>query len=285
MILATVFCTAALIFSGCGQSSNKLSTGTIRSTEEQKSPSSYISSSSTQTSSESVLSYSKLAASVNASKLIGNNHIICIDPGHQKKVDLSMEPIAPGASVTKYKNPGGTQGVVTKLPEYALNMIVGQKLEQKLKALGYKVVMTRTNNDGNISNIGRAQIANNSGAELFIRIHADGTNSQSVKGISVQIPGNQYISNKNMLAESREIGAFLLDGLVKSTGAKSRGLVVRNDMTGFNWSKVPVVLVEMGFMSNPDEDKLMSTDSYQNKLVSGFVNGINQYFKQKNEAK
>ncbi|MGM9933770.1 MAG: N-acetylmuramoyl-L-alanine amidase, partial [Clostridium sp.] len=47
-----------------------------------------------------------------------------------------------------------------------------------------------------------------------------------------------------------------------------------DDMTGFNWSKVPVILVEMGFMSNPEEDKLLSDEGYQNKLAQGLCNGI-----------
>ncbi|WP_293978545.1 N-acetylmuramoyl-L-alanine amidase, partial [uncultured Clostridium sp.] len=54
----------------------------------------------------------------------------------------------------------------------------------------------------------------------------------------------------------------------------NRGISVRDDMTGFNWSKVPVILVEMGFMSNPEEDKLLSDEGYQNKLAQGLCNGI-----------
>ena len=49
-------------------------------------------------------------------------------------------------------------------------------------------------------------------------------------------------------------------------------------MTGFNWSKVPVILVEMGFMSNPGEDRLMETEDYQTKMVNGIVNGLERYF-------
>ena len=49
-------------------------------------------------------------------------------------------------------------------------------------------------------------------------------------------------------------------------------------MTGFNWSKVPVVLLEMGFMTNPEEDAKMETDEYREKIVSGIVNGLIKYF-------
>ena len=50
-------------------------------------------------------------------------------------------------------------------------------------------------------------------------------------------------------------------------------------MTGFNWSKVPVTLVEMGFMSNVNEDRLLSQTGYQNKMVQGIANGLDNYFK------
>lgn len=59
----------------------------------------------------------------------------------------------------------------------------------------------------------------------------------------------------------------------------NRGVIERNDLTGFNWSKVPVVLVEMGFMSNPEEDRLLSDDNYQNKLAEGLCKGIMEALK------
>ena len=53
-----------------------------------------------------------------------------------------------------------------------------------------------------------------------------------------------------------------------------RGVVERDDMTGFNWSKVPVILVEMGFLSNRSEDQMLSTGAYQDKLAKGLADGI-----------
>ena len=54
---------------------------------------------------------------------------------------------------------------------------------------------------------------------------------------------------------------------------------MRDDMTGFNWSTVPVILIEMGFMSNAEEDKLLATDDYRNKLAKGLYNGCVSFFK------
>jgi N-acetylmuramoyl-L-alanine amidase len=192
---------------------------------------------------------------------------------------MATEPEAPGSSVMKVKNPGGAQGVVTGVPEYQLDLAVSLKLRDMLAARGYKVVMTRTTNDVDLgSNIARAQVANNCSADLFVRVHADGVDDSSVKGISIQIPGAGYIKDSALLAASRKASACVLSGMTAATGARSRGLAERDDMTGFNWCTRPMMLVEMGFMSNPDEDRLMETDAYQMLLASGMANGIDAYF-------
>ena len=204
--------------------------------------------------------------------------IICIDPGHQSKPNFEKELLAPGSNEKKIKDPGGTSGVSTGKPEYVLNLEVSLKLRDKLDSIGAKVVMTRESHDVDIGNIKRAQIANECNADLFLRIHADGSNNSSINGISILVPGNKYINDSNMLQKSKTSAGLILNGMVDETGARSRGLIERNDITGFNWSKVPVMLIEMGFMSNPDEDKLLSTEDYQMKIVEGIVEGIEKYF-------
>ena len=203
---------------------------------------------------------------------------IVIDPGHQTKGDTSKEPIGPGATETKYKVTTGATGTYTKQKESELVLKVSLKLEEKLKKQGYKVIMTRTTNNVNISNSERAKIANDANADAFIRIHADSYDNSSVNGISTlcQTSKNQY--NGNLAEKSYKLSKALLDNMVQITGAKSRGVTRTDTMSGINWSKVPVSIIEMGFLSNEKEDKLLATSEYQEKIVAGIVNGINEFF-------
>ncbi|MCX7748718.1 MAG: N-acetylmuramoyl-L-alanine amidase [Clostridia bacterium] len=203
---------------------------------------------------------------------------ICIDSGHQSRSSKGQEPIAPNTDITKEKMVLGTSGVATGIPEYKLNMNVSQKLKRELLKLGVKVYMTHESNDIDISNIERAEFANSTNAELVVRIHADGSDNPKVKGMSMLVPGSKYVKDQALLQSSRKAGAIVLKSLIEKTGAKSRGVIERDDLTGFNWSTRPVILIEMGFMSNPEEDKFLNTDSYQEKIVEGIVEGLANYF-------
>lgn len=203
---------------------------------------------------------------------------IFIDPGHQSKSNSQQEPIAPNSQETKEKMSYGTTGVATGVPEYKLNLQVSLKLRQLLESKGARVVMSRETNEVNSGNVERAKMANESNAQLVVRIHADGIDNSSVKGLSVLTPGNKYISDANMLKNSRTAAEKILKSTVSSTGAVSRGVVARDDLTGFNWSTVPVILIEMGFMTNAEEDRLLNMAEYQDKLASGMVKGMEDYF-------
>lgn len=205
-------------------------------------------------------------------------YVVVIDPGHQAKGNYKTEPIGPGSKTRKAKVSSGTSGVYTKKTESSVNLKVAKKLRKALKDKGIKVVMTRTKQKVNISNAQRAKKANNAKADLCIRIHCDSSPSSSTKGITTLVPKKNGWTN-DIYKRSLKAGKLMQKSMVKYTKAKSRGISKRGDLTGFNWSNVTVVLVEMGFMSNKSEDKKLSNKEYQKKLVKGYTKGTLKYLK------
>lgn len=208
--------------------------------------------------------------------------LIVIDAGHQAKANYDKEPVGPGSTELKAKVSSGTQGVVTGLEEYRLNLLVAQKLQQILESRGYEVVMIRTSHDVNISNAERAQIANNLKADAFIRIHANGSDDPQSNGILTICQTSENPYNKELFEQSYLLSELVLDEMVTATGAKRLYVWKTDTMSGINWCQVPVTIVEMGFMSNAEEDKKMATDAYQNQLAEGIANGIDRYFESLN---
>lgn len=207
-----------------------------------------------------------------------SGRVICIDPGHQSVMILKKVPVAPGESRTVWDFSIGTRGAATGIYEYTVALKVAKKLRTALEELGARVVLTRERDDEPVGNVERAEIANDAKADAFIRIHCDGSDIPEARGISVLYPGDRYIDDIDMLEKSTVLSEVLLEEVVKATGAKSRDLVERNDQAAFNYCKVPCTLIEMGFLTNPEEDRLLNSESYQEKLVQGMVNGITRYF-------
>ncbi|MFJ8262212.1 N-acetylmuramoyl-L-alanine amidase [Rummeliibacillus sp. NPDC094406] len=205
------------------------------------------------------------------------NIVITIDPGHQMYANIEQEPVAPGSSQTKYKATVGSRGIVTRKPEYAITLEASKMLQKKLKKKGYQVFLTRKSNDVDLSNRDRAELANKHKSDLFIRVHADGAENSNAKGFSIIAPSKNNPYTKNVFGNSQKASKTIVQQVGKEFPLYQNGLSYRADLSGFNWSKVPVILVELGYVTNPEEDRNLSNKKYMDKLTTSIAKGVGKY--------
>lgn len=208
----------------------------------------------------------------------GNGHIVCIDPGHQRSGESAKEPNGPNSKTMKARVTGGTRGTTTGVYEYELTLTISQALKTELEKRGYTVYMTRDTHDVKISNMERAQYATQVNADIYFRIHANGAGSSSANGAMMLTPSasNPYVAN--LASKSKTLSQDVLTAYCQATGMKNLGVQANDTMTGLNWATMPMTLIELGFMTNPRDDKNMEDAAYQAKMVQGMANGIDAYF-------
>lgn len=199
--------------------------------------------------------------------------LICLDPGHgtPPAVGRQREPIGPGSRTLKIKDGGGAPG------ETEVVLQIAYRTRILLLRRGYRVALTRTGpwfryrSGGNIA---RAEFCNRHDAALMLRIHADGSTDASRRGASTLYPAFRRGWTDDVYSASLRAARTIQRALVRATGARDLGLARRSDLTGFNWSDVPVVLVETGFMTNPTESRLLRTPGYQQRVAAGLAAGV-----------
>lgn len=171
----------------------------------------------------------------------------------------------------------GATGSYTNIPEHKTNMSVALLVKNELTSKGYNVILTKQDVAESKSNIERAEVGNKNNADLVVRIHADSAENSSISGASMHVPANnEYTSSFYKISKS--YGTTILNTYVDEIGIKNRGVIERNDLTGFNWSKVPVVLIEMGFLSNKEDDNFVSNTANHPKIAKAISDGIDKCF-------
>lgn len=198
---------------------------------------------------------------------------ICIDPGHQLHADSRLEPVSPfDRTEKKARTAGGAQGITTRVRESERNLEIALALAEVLRACGAEVLLTREVEDVTLSNIDRARMANDFQADVFLRLHCNKSDNPKRRGLRIYVPiisANRFYDTKKaqMQAWGEALGALM----VEESGAPSYGVGADNRYTGSNWSQMPTFLIEMGYMSNADDDVLLATAEYQQGIIRGIA--------------
>ena len=261
---------------GCGKSSEN-----TESTEQSKATSQSVTSTNTENTTEKKATESSTTKPTEKKGILSGFKVL-LDAGHGCSGNY-VEPKYKGASdseVTYENSSTGATGVVTKKREGDLTLEIALKLQKKLQNLGADVLMIRTKKTTPMSLVQRAKYGNKHKVDLAFRIHADGLDDQSVNGASTLYPSAEHINNK-IAEKSKNIASIIQREYIKSTGLADRGTVERNDLVGFNFTTVPCILLELGFMTNPEEDKKMSDKKFQEKMADGITNGMIAYYTDK----
>lgn len=185
-------------------------------------------------------------------------------------------------------NYGGDDGAYAthngvKYAERDLNMQTALKLRSELQSRGYTVIMTREESDRSTtpelqSLIDRVNIANNINADLFVSIHHN-TAGATAKGVEVYYSsspqddtfGGGYSAER--LAKSKDLAAAVSSNIASVVGTTNRGAkdsafkVVRN-------TKMPAILIETGFITNPEEAKRCADPNSQIKVAKAIADAI-----------
>ena len=208
----------------------------------------------------------------------GKNLLIVIDPGHASQVPAAQEPLGPGSTEMKDADSIGTYGQASALHEYDLTMMVSRKLRTELENRGYQVLLTHYDTVQPIGCVERAKIANDNKADAFIRIHANSTTDVKANGAMTICITEDNPFHSELYDASVRLSQILLDSYCEETGIAKEYVWKTDTMSGNNWSEVPTTMIELGYMSNPDEDLNMAQDSQQLRMAKAIADSLDLWF-------
>lgn len=186
---------------------------------------------------------------------VSTDYTIVIDAGHGGK--------DPGAI-----SPNGTK-------EKDVNLIIALKTRDLLESLGYNVIMTRTG-DTYPGLYERSGMANSNNADIFVSIHHNSIANSEINGLEILYCPRDKGPRKT--DEQYPLADAVLKGILSSTGGVDRGIRQRPDIIVTREADMPAILVEVGYLTNAQEEARILNDAHQNKVVSGLVSGIQNYF-------
>lgn len=191
-------------------------------------------------------------------------------------VTLSTGPIV----VIDAGHGGPDHGAKARQPyceEKRITLQTARLVKKYLSQLGYHVIMTRSTDDF-ISLDKRVEVANKAGSELFVSIHFNSCRNPTAKGIEVYFCDAVGFPAKT--TSSRRLATLVLTQLIRRTHAVSRGVKKQNFYV-IRETKMPAILVEAGFISNPQERAQLKDPEHVDQIARAVADGVDQYFKKK----
>ena len=178
------------------------------------------------------------------------------------------------------------------ISEKSLTLAIQSRVKAKLESEGYQVVTTRTS-DTYVDLTDRSRAANASESDIFVSIHINASGSSAAQGIETyyyqpyaEYPSRinaTYHANPTRLSMSDTLANAIQSSLINATGAQNQG-VKRQTFAVLRETTAPAVLLELGFLSNPQEAARLNTSAYQETLANAIVAGIKSYYEKESKV-
>ncbi len=211
-----------------------------------------------------------------------NSHVVFIDPAKQIYADSGEEQLFPDDPAVypqmKKKMTKGAIGTATGTFEYEITLDVAEKLRHELELRGYTVILSRASSTISMSNAERAAAGNQSNAEIMIRLSAQGTSVSSTNGMLGFVEKAREDDTEGYYQDCFYLANALMTECCALTDAGRLGIFQTDQMVFLNYAKKPAASIQLGFLSNEEEDRKLSDEEYQKTLARGLANGIDTYF-------